>query len=105
MEWQAGDFPVQADFNVWVGYGAKTAKESGKKILETPLDDKTFTTTVDVNVAREYINPGFKVYNLKLKENALTISLRFKSNEKREACLAKPGTMLLAKGTELFPVL
>ncbi len=93
-----GDFPVQADFNVWVGYGAKTAKESGKKILETPLDDKTFTTTVDVNVAREYINPGFKVYNLKLKENALTISLRFKSNEKTGSLFGKTGYNAFGKG-------
>lgn len=95
---QQGNFPMQGRFDTWIGYGAKSVKDSGEKVLETPLNDKMFTAAVDVNVARDYINPGFKVYNLKLNENALTISLWFKSNEKSGSLFGKTGYNAYGKG-------
>lgn len=95
---QQGNFSLQAGFNVWVGYGAKAVKDSGEKVLETPQNDKMFTAAVDVNVARDYINPGFKVYNLKMNENSLTISLWFKSNEKSGSLFGKTGYNAYGKG-------
>lgn len=93
-----GNFPLEAAFNVWIGYGAKSVEEADGKALETPLNNQMFTAAVDVNVARDYINPGFKVYNLKLNENALTISLWFKSEEKSGSLFGKTGYNAYGKG-------
>jgi hypothetical protein len=93
-----GVFPITADFNVWVGYGASLADGLKGKVLKTPENIQTFTSAVDVNVARDYINPAFKIYNLKMNENALTIALWFKTDETSCSLFGKTGYNAFGKG-------
>lgn len=93
-----GKFDIGTNFDVWVGYGAKKMNIDGYTTIETPYNDDMFSTSVDVNVARDYIIPGFRIHNLKLNENALTIAIWFKSDENKGSLFGKKGYNAFGKG-------
>lgn len=93
-----GKFDIGTNFDVWVGYGAKKMNIDGYTTIETPYNDNMFSTSVDVNVARDYIIPGFRIHNLKLNENALTIAIWFKSDENKGSLFGKKGYNAFGKG-------
>jgi len=77
--------------------------ERGKTLEMQAMEDNM--PIVDVNVAKGGgIKPGFKLYDIKMRENALTVAIWFKTNEKTESFLAKRDITLLAKPIKLFPV-
>jgi hypothetical protein len=93
-----GVLPLKAGFDAWIGYGASIGKGQHGTALSTPMNNKMFTTAVDVNVARDYINPAVRVYNLKLNENAMTVALWFKSDELSGSLFGKTGYNAYGKG-------
>ena len=97
----------QIDFNGWDGTSRKYSTVSNYKVWVAPscilvkglkgkgLEVQSLEANmpiVDVNVAKGGgTKPGFKLYDIKMRENALTVALWFKTDEKTAKLFGKDG--------------
>lgn len=80
--WDGGNsyYNSLTNYKVWINPIATIAKgRQGKAIGITP--PKEALKNVDVNVSRGSIKAGLKIYGLNMKENALTVSIWFNTND------------------------
>jgi len=84
-------YDTESDFKVWVSPLATLTKENNKQILLVRAD-QAYNPIVDVNVAKGGgVKPGFRLYDIKMRENALTVALWFKTIEKTGKIFGKDG--------------
>ncbi|MFP5039894.1 chitobiase/beta-hexosaminidase C-terminal domain-containing protein [Parasediminibacterium sp. JCM 36343] len=104
----------QIDFNGWDGTSRKYPTVSNYKVWVAPLSTlvnglkgkvlemqslEANMPIVDVNVAKGGgTKPGFKLYDIKMRENALTVALWFKTDEKTGKLFGKDGYNAFGKG-------
>ncbi len=93
-----GKYETDSHYKIWVAPGSAVAagmnahKGLAVQTVETPA-----TGLVDVNVSHPVIKAGFKLYDLKMRENALTVAVWFKSNEKTGKIFSKEGYTAFGK--------
>ena len=93
-----GKYETDSHYKIWVAPGSAVAagmnarKGLGVQTVETPS-----TGLVDVNVSRHVIKAGFKLYDLKMRENALTVAVWFKTSEKSGKIFSKEGYTAFGK--------
>ncbi len=95
-------YATKADFKVWVASISKPIQtERGKTLEMQAMEDNM--PIVDVNVAKGGgIKPGFKLYDIKMRENALTVAIWFKTNEKNGKLFGKEGYNAFGKAYKTF---
>ena len=95
-------YPTNASFKVWVASISKPIQsERGKTLEMQAMEDNM--PIVDVNVAKGGgIKPGFKLYDIKMRENALTVAIWFKTNEKNGKLFGKEGYNAFGKAYKTF---
>lgn len=92
------DFPVNGDFQIWINPSGKLVNSPFGKALEMRPADSKLAAAVDVNVSRGNAKPGFKLHHLKMRENAISIALWFKTDEKSGKLFGKDGYNAFGKG-------
>jgi hypothetical protein len=92
------DYPVNGDFQIWINPSGKLVDSPYGKALEMRPNDSKLAAAVDVNVSRGNAKPGFKLHHLKMRENAISISLWFKTDEKSGRLFGKDGYNAFGKG-------
>ena len=88
---KTGDYPLKANFQLWINHDSKIAKGTEGKAVEVKSYDSKLAAAVDVNVSRGTMRPGLRVYHLNMRENAMTVALWFKTNEKDGRLFGKDG--------------
>ena len=68
------------------------------KALSSQSIETETARLVDVNVSRPAIKAAFKLYDIKMRENALTIAIWFKTDEKSGKLFSKEGYTAFGKG-------
>lgn len=91
-------YPVKAKFQIWVNPTGKVVKSPFGKALETGSGQSKLIAAVDVNVSRGGMKPGFKLYHLNMCDNALSLALWFKTDEKSGTLFGKDGYNAYGKG-------
>lgn len=91
-------YPVKAKFQIWVNPTGKVIKSQIGKVLETGTGQSKLVAAVDVNVSRGGQKPGLKLHHLSMCDNALTVAMWFKSNEKSGSLFGKDGYNAFGKG-------
>lgn len=84
-------YQSSGSYKVWIARQSVLADGINGKALSIANGELLQPRNVDVNVSRDKISSGFKVYHLNMKENALTVSLWFKTNELRGRLFDKQG--------------
>ncbi len=85
-------YPIQAKYKVWISPVSKPIEDNQSKALEVKAANSLFSKNVDVNVSRGSANkPGFKLYEMVMRENALTVSIWFKTNDLSGKLFGKDG--------------
>ena len=92
------DYSVDGDFQIWINPSGKLVNSPYGKALEMQPNDSKLAAAVDVNVSRGNAKPGFKMHHLKMRENAISISLWFKTDEKSGKLFGKDGYNAFGKG-------
>ena len=67
------------------------------KALSSQSAETETARLVDVNVSRPAIKAAFKLYDLKMRENALTVAVWFKTDEKSGKLFSKEGYTAFGK--------
>lgn len=100
LQWngKSGDFALKGKFMAWIGRGSKLVDTERGKALLSPGVAKGLSAAVDVNVSRGTTNPGVKVYNLKLRENAISVCMWFKTDQTEGGLFGKTGYNAFGKG-------
>lgn len=91
-------FPVKANFQLWVNPTGKVVTSPYGKAIEAGSAQSKLQAAVDVNVSRGGMKPALKLYHLNLCDNALSIALWFKSDEKSGMIFGKDGYNAFGKG-------
>ncbi|MEI8087194.1 MAG: FN3 associated domain-containing protein [Paludibacter sp.] len=92
------NLPVKGDFQIWINPSGKLVDSPFGKALEMHPNDSKLAAAVDVNVSRGNTKPGFKLHHLNMKENAISIAMWFKTNEKIGKLFGKDGYNAFGKG-------
>ncbi len=92
------EYPIIGDFQIWINPSGKLVNSPYGKALEMRPNDSKLAAAVDVNVSRGNAKPGFKLYHLKMRENAISIALWFKTDEKSGKIFGKDGYNAFGKG-------
>jgi len=96
---KAGYFQGSAPyFQVWVSPDAEFSTEKFGKALSLGNNESTLITAVDVNVSRPNPRAGFKLHHIRMRDNALTVAIWFKTNEKQGKIFGKDGYNAFGKG-------
>jgi len=92
-EWdgKTGDFPHAGGFKLWINPGSKLVDSPYGKAVELVAYDPKLAAAVDVNVSRGTMRPGLRVHQLKMRENAMTVAVLFKTNETTYKIFGKDG--------------
>ena len=94
-----GDYPIDAAFKIWVAPSSSVAAGMNRnKALSSQSIETETARLVDVNVSRPAIKAAFKLYDIKMRENALTIAIWFKTDEKSGKLFSKEGYTAFGKG-------
>jgi hypothetical protein len=80
-----------AKFKVWIDPSVKLTKGMQDKAIQINTRDFLLPKNVDVNVSRGSVKCGFKIYDLNMLENALTISIWINPNETNGKIFGKDG--------------
>jgi hypothetical protein len=88
---KTGDYPLKANFQLWINPYSKAVKSPYGKAVEVSAYDPKLAAAVDVNVSRGTMRPGLRVHHLNMRENAMTVALWFKTNEKDGRLFGKDG--------------
>ena len=92
-------YPIQAKYKVWISPISKPATGIQGKALQVKAVNSLFSKNVDVNVSRGSTNkPGLKLYEMVMRENALTVAVWFKTNELNGKLFGKDGYNAFGKG-------
>lgn len=90
-------YNAPTNYKVWINPMATIVKgRLGKAIGIAPL--KESLKNVDVNVSRGSVKAALKVYGLNMKENALTVSIWFNTNDLTGKLFGKDGYNAFGKG-------
>ena len=93
-----GDYPVDASYKIWVAPSSSVAAGmNNNKALSSQSIETETARLVDVNVSRPPIKAAFKLYDLKMRENALTVAVWFKTDEKNGKLFSKEGYTAFGK--------
>ncbi|MEI8271385.1 MAG: FN3 associated domain-containing protein [Paludibacter sp.] len=92
------DYPVNADFQIWINPSGKIVDSPHGKALEMHPNDSKLAAMVDVNVSRGNAKPGIRMHHLKMRENEISIALWFKTDEKSGKIFGKDGYNAFGKG-------
>ncbi len=85
-------YPTNTNFKIWVAPLSVPAKGITGKALEVQSLESLLPQGVDVNVQRGGgTKPGFKLYDIQMRENALTVALWFKTDELSGKLFGKDG--------------
>lgn len=88
---KTGNYPLKGNFQLWINHDSKIAKGIAGKAIEVKSYDTKLAAAVDVNVSRGTMRPGLRVHHLNMRENAMTVSLWFKTDEKDGRLFGKDG--------------
>jgi len=94
----SGNFAVKGDFQLWLASGSKMGKGMHGKVLEIQTGKSKSEVAVDVNVSRGASKAGLKLHHLKMRDNALTVALWFKTDELTGKLFGKDGYNAFGKG-------
>ncbi len=95
-------YPVNAQFKVWIAPLSKPVLLQKGKAIEAQSVDNAMPI-VDVNVAKGGgAKPGFRLYDIPMKENALSVAVWFKTNEKNGKLFGKEGYNAFGKSYKTF---
>jgi hypothetical protein len=95
---KSGNFAVKGDFQLWLASGSKMGKGMHGKALEIQTGKSKSEVAVDVNVSRGASKAGLKLHHLKMRDNALTVALWFKTDELTGKLFGKDGYNAFGKG-------
>jgi hypothetical protein len=84
-------YTTNTGFSVWLNNNVSLTKSSYGKSLQISVDASSEHKNVDVNVSRGTSQSGFKIYHLNMRENALTVSAWFKTNDLNGRLFDKEG--------------
>jgi hypothetical protein len=88
---KTGDYPLKANFQLWINPYSKAVKSPYGKAVEVSAYDPKLAAAVDVNVSRGTMRPGLRVHHLNMRENAMSVALWFKTNESEGRLFGKDG--------------
>jgi len=87
-----GTYDMGGRYKMWIGPGSTVgAGMHQNKALSMQTAETSAMALVDVNVSRGSVKAGFKLYDIRMRENALTVALWFKTNEKTGKLFSKEG--------------
>jgi len=92
------NYPVNAEFQIWINPSGKLVDSPFGKALEMHPNESKLAAAVDVNVSRGNTKPGFKLHHLKMRENAISIAMWFKTDEISGKLFGKDGYNAFGKG-------
>lgn len=93
-----GEYNKTPFYQVWLAPYCKLQDESGTKILATLTSVVDKPSSVDVNVSRGGNHAGLKLHHIKMRENALSVALWFKTSELTGKLFGKDGYNAFGKG-------
>jgi len=88
---KTGDYPLKANFQLWLNHDSKATKGTNGKAIEVKSYDSKLAAGVDVNVSRGTMRPGLRVHHLNMRENAMSVALWFKTNQEEGRLFGKDG--------------
>jgi hypothetical protein len=103
---QSGPFDSGPGFGLWISPdGTSTQGPHGRALAMFTASSSTTsgkTQNVDVNVSHGSAKAGFKLHHIKMRENALTVALWFKSDTGTGKLFGKDGYNAFGKGYKTF---
>ena len=84
-------YSVDAKFQAWINPVGIIVTSPYGKALETGSQNSKLAAAVDVNVSRGGNKAGLKLYHISMCDNALSIALWFKTDEKSGMLFGKDG--------------
>jgi len=84
-------YQTNTTYNIWLNNNTNVVSSPFGKSLQISLDESSEHKNVDVNVSRGTTQSGLKVYHLNMRENALTVSTWFKTNDLNGRLFDKEG--------------
>lgn len=88
---RTGDFAHTGNFKLWINAASVPVDTPEGRAVELKAYDPKLAAAVDVNVSRGTMRPGLRVHQLKMRENAMTVAVRFKTNETTYKIFGKDG--------------
>jgi hypothetical protein len=95
---KTGNFAVKGDFQLWLANSCKIGLGPNGRALEIQTGNIKNEVAVDVNVSRGASKAGLKLHHLKMRDNALTVALWFKTDELTGKLFGKDGYNAFGKG-------
>ena len=95
---KSGNYDVTANFQLWIAEGGKISKGIQRNALSVQTEVSKNEAAVDVNVSRGASKAGLKLHHLKMRDNALTIGIWFKTDELSGKLFGKDGYNAFGKG-------
>jgi hypothetical protein len=96
------NYPVNAKYKIWISPLSTITDGMHGKAIKMQSEESAMPI-VDVNVSRAAgTKPGFKVYNIQMRENALTVAIWFKTNEANGKLFGKDGYNAFGKAYRTF---
>jgi hypothetical protein len=93
-----GNIAVKGDFQLWIASGCNIDKGMHGKALLIQTGNSKNEVAVDVNVSRGASKAGLKLHHLKMRDNALTVAIWFKTDELTGKLFGKDGYNAFGKG-------
>ncbi len=96
-------FDINTKYKIWISPMSLSVKTRFGKGLELQPTNALISQGVDVNVQRGTgTKPGFKLYDIKMRENALTVALWFKTDSLNGNLFGKEGYNAYGKSYKTF---
>jgi Concanavalin A-like lectin/glucanases superfamily/Fn3 associated len=96
------NYPVNAKYKIWISPLSTITDGMHGKAIKMQSEESAMPI-VDVNVSRAAgTKPEFKVYNIQMRENALTVAIWFKTNEANGKLFGKDGYNAIGKAYRTF---
>ena len=95
-------YPVNAKYKIWISSLSRITEGMHGKALAMQSEESNMPI-VDVNVSRSAgTKPGFKLYDIQMRENALTVAVWFKTSESTGKLFGKDGYNAFGKAYKTF---
>jgi hypothetical protein len=88
---KTGDFAHTGNFKLWINLTSTPAETPEGRVVALKAFDPKLAAAVDVNVSRGAMRPGLRVHQLKMRENAMTVALWFKTSQTQGRLFGKDG--------------
>lgn len=99
---KTGTYPAAPYYQVWIAPNGEMEDGPHGKSLVMGTSNIKSTADVDINVSRGNNKAGLKLHHIKMRENALTVAIWFKTNEKIGKLFGKDGYNAFGKGYKTF---